>query len=221
MFGLLRGWPGARIQFGPTSGKSATLAASGRPRPTLSKPMSGISCARAGAAITVAASAHDLSDPFVIVLPPLRQLLLVGYVRPGFFFELEHTACFGTVHDARERDQLLGRIVSFARPAQPLRHNSYSMAGFVALRLMAWRGYRAATPRSGPTTASTRASADALNAAAATSASVLVGPVRTGALQKSDGRRGNRWGRSTAPRPPTRETARRARSQLAEPSASY
>src|SRR5690606_20109794 len=65
---LFRGWPGRRIQFGPTSRKSATSAASGRPRPTLSKPISGIFCATAGAAISPATTtANETIGAFVIV----------------------------------------------------------------------------------------------------------------------------------------------------------
>src|SRR5688572_21810288 len=60
---------------------SSTLAASGRPRPTLSKPMSGIFWAKAGAAMRLAASANDRMDPFFIVFP-CSNASSVGAMRP-------------------------------------------------------------------------------------------------------------------------------------------
>jgi hypothetical protein len=52
--------------------KSDTLAASGRPRPTLLKPMSGISCAKTGAATRTAPSANHFIDPIFIYVSLMR-----------------------------------------------------------------------------------------------------------------------------------------------------
>ena len=53
---------GLRTQFGPTTSVLRTSAASGRPRPTLSKPMSGMRCAWLGAARDSVASATDAAS---------------------------------------------------------------------------------------------------------------------------------------------------------------
>ena len=57
------------IHAGPTCGRFCTLTASGRPRPTLLKPMSGISCAEATVAVSTVASSQNLFIPCLIRSP--------------------------------------------------------------------------------------------------------------------------------------------------------
>jgi hypothetical protein len=71
------GCPGVRIQAGPVSSSWFTSVVSGRPRPTLSKPISGIVCANTGAAIAVAASAHNFMEPLRIASSPLNARIRV------------------------------------------------------------------------------------------------------------------------------------------------